>query len=284
MLRPSESNGGRLAVVNRPAELVATLGGECCTLTLPLEFTSVWLRQQLSRFVLVAMALAFIYLILLGRRKLRVPREPSVWLLLLLVAASVISWALTRAPGSGNSVLDIGLYPFEGLAIANLTLSESDHRRAWNAFMVSGLGVALIGAFLYLAHLAIWTPNPVVAARMNITFGDPNITARFLTLCACAAVLMYAARQGPSWLASSTAIACAAVLPLTFSRSGLALFVVGILLAVVVAYEHRRAAAIGAIALLVFALSTGVNPDTRARAFDAAKTVVTAVTGKTFDH
>jgi len=282
MPRPSTSSGGLLGLIGRLAEFVATYGLAAFVLTLPLEFTALWLPQQLSRLVLLVVTAAFIYLVVIGRRKLRVPRAASVWLLLLFVAAALISWTLTRAPGSGSSLLDVTVYPLVGLAIANLALTETDLHRAWSAFLISGLGVALTGGFLYLTHLTIWTPNPVVAARMNITFADPNITARFLTLCACAAVLMYAARQGKSWLAFATAIGCAAVLPLTFSRSGLALFIVGILLAIAVAYQHRRAAAIGVSALVVFALSTGVNPDTRSRASDAVETVATAVIGKSF--
>lgn len=263
----------------RIAEFVATYGLAAFVLTLPLEFTGVWFHQQLSRFVLAAVAVAFVYLAATGRRKFAVPRALSVWLLLAYVGVSLLSWVLTRAPGAGSSVLDVALYPIVGLLIANLATSEGDHRRAWIAFIASGLGVAIIGIVLFATHTAIWTPNPVVANRANITFGDPNITARFLTICACAAVLLYAARKAPAWLALATAVGCAAVLPLTLSRSGLALFIAGVLLAVLVAFEHRRAATIAAVALAAFLLSTGINPDTRLRAIGAVETLYSAVTG-----
>ncbi len=263
----------------RIAELVATYGPAAFVLCLPLEFTSVYLRQQLSRFVLVVVAAAFLYLLITRRRTLRLPRYPSVYLLLLYIAASFGSWLATRAPGSASALLDVVLYPMVGLLIANLVLTEQDHRRTWMALLVSGLAVALLGAFLYLAHVQIWTPNPQVASRMNITFGDPNITARFLTLAACAAVILYSARQGPAWLAIAAAVACAVVTPLTFSRSGLALFMLCMIAAVVLALNHHRAAALGVAALLLFAVSTAVNPDTRLRAEDAAYTLVSAVPG-----
>ena len=262
----------------RAAEYVATYGTAAYILSLPLEFTSVWLHQQLSRFVLVFVGLAFGYLVVSRRRFLTVPRRPSVWLLVLYIVASLASWLLSRAPGSLSSVADITLYPLVALLLVNLVATETDHRRAWIAFLISGLGVALLGAFLYVMHLSLWTPNSLVATRLNITFGDPNITARFLTLGACAAILMFAARQGPSWLSIGTAVACAAVLPLTLSRSGLGLFVATVLLAVVVAFRHRRAAAIGVVALLVCAISAAANLDTRQRAADATATVVSLVT------
>jgi len=272
------------SVPTRAAELVATYGLAAVVLCLPLEFTTLFFRQQLSRLVLIVVAAAFLYLLRARRRRLAVPRYLSVYLLLAYVAASLVSWLWTRAPGSASSLLDIALYPFVGLLVANLAVSRGDHRRAWIAFLASALGVALLGAFLYVTHLQIWTPNPAVASRMNITFGDPNITARFLTLGACAAVIVYASNQAPRWLTVAPAIACALVVPLTFSRSGLALFVISVALAIGFALNHRRAAVIGAAALLAFVISTGVNPDTRQRAEDAALTAVSAVTSVTGHH
>ena len=260
--------------LTRSAELVAAYGPAAVILTLPLEFTAILLHQQLSRFVLLVVGAAFVYLLAVRRRALVVPRGPSIVLLVLLLAASLVSWALTRRPGSTNSVIDIALYPFVALLICNLVVSERDHRRAWIAFLVSALCVAVLGAGLYASHGHIWAPNPAVAHRLNITFADPNITARFLTLAACAGVYLYAERRAPTWLAVSTAAACGIVLPLTFSRSGLALFIAMVLLAVLVAFNRRRALAIAAVALLAFALSTGLNPDTRQRATDAVASVV----------
>lgn len=258
----------------RVAELVATYGPAAFILTLPLEFTAMLMRQQLSRFVLVVVAAAFVYLVAVRRRSLVIPRSPSVVALVLLVIASIVSWAVTRQPGSTNSALDVVLYPFVALLISNVVLTEQDHRRAWMAFLFSGLGVAVLGLGLYLFHGHIWTPNPLVAHRLNITFADPNITARFLTLAAVAAVVLYAERQGPAWLPLATAVACAIVLPMTWSRSGLGLFVLMVLLAAVVAFNRKRAMVIAAVALVCFAASTGINPDTRDRAVGAVASLV----------
>lgn len=266
---------------DRAAELVATYGLAAYVVCLPLEFTSVYLHQQLSRFVLGILVVAFVYLLLRRRRTIEWPRYASVYLLLVYLVVSLASWLATRAAGASSSLLDIALYPIVALLIANLVLTEDDHRRAWTAFLVSGLGVALLGAFLYLTHLQIWTPNPQVANRMNITFGDPNITARFLTLVASAAVILYSARRGPGWLTIAAAIACAVVTPLTFSRSGLALFMACMVFAIVFAVNHRRAAALGLAALVLFAASTAVNPDTRLRAEDAAYTLASGIPGMT---
>lgn len=259
--------------------MVAGYGVTAIVLTLPLEFTAKVLHQQLSRFVIGIVLLAYVYLLVRRRRSLFVPMFASVWLLCALVAVSLASWLLTRAPGATNSLLDVALYPGVGLLIANLVLTRNDHRRAWSAFLVSAAAVAVLGAILYVAHVQVWAPNPLVAHRVNITFADPNITARFLTLGACAAVLMFAAAEAPVWLTGSAAVACAVVLPLTYSRSGLALFILMVALMVPLAFDRRRAAAIAAVTLVAFGLSTGLNPDTRQRAADATQTVVGLVTG-----
>jgi O-antigen ligase len=176
------------------------------------------------------------------------------------------------------------LYPLVALMIVNLPVSSRDHRRAWLAFLASGFIVAAIGVGMYVIGVNIWSPNPLVAHRLNITFADPNITARFLTIATCAAVLMFSSRKAPWWLTLATAFGCAIVLPMTWSRSGLALFVIGTVIAVIFAFNHRRAAALGAIALVGFAASTMINPDTRDRAGAAVSTVVTAVTGAQVDQ
>jgi len=263
----------RLNPVTRAAELIAIYGLAAIVLTLPLEFTTMFLHQQLSRYVMLIVAAAFAYLLIVRRRSLAVPRYLSVALLVLYVVASLVSWAVTRAPHSLNNLADIALYPILGLLILNLPLSAEDHRRAWIAFLASALAVAVLGLVLYFGHLHIWTPNPLVAHRLNITFADPNITARFLSLAACAAVMLFSARQSPAWLAFATAAACAIVLPMTWSRSGLVLFVVSVLVGVIFAFDRRRAAAIAAVAVVVFVLSTTINPDTRLRAQAAFDTL-----------
>ena len=265
--------------ITRAAELVSDYGVAAIVLTLPLEFTTRYLHQQVSRFVMLVVLIAFVYLVARRRRALAIPRFASVWILLLLVSISVAGWLVTRAPGSTNTLLDVVLYPLVGLLVANLVVTRDDQRRAWVAFVISALAVAALGAVLYVAHLQIWTPNPVVAHRLNITFADPNITARFLTLGACVAVLMFAARAAPGWMTWASAIGCGVVLPLTYSRSGLALFVLMVLLMVPLAFNRRRAAAIAVAALIAFGLSTGLNADTRQRAADATMTVANLITG-----
>lgn len=261
------------------AELAARYGAAAIVLALPLEFTAMFMFQPLVRWLFVIMGGTLVYLLATRRWRLTIPRQPSVLVLLVLVALALASWAVARPSGSYRQIVDVLTYPVASLVIMNLARTDADHRRAWTAFLISGLGVAALGVALYAAHVAIWTPNPVVAHRLNITFADPNITARFLTLCAVAAVMLFAARRSARWLAGTSAVACALVIPMTWSRSGLVLFPLSLVLAVVMSVDRRRAITIGVCALITFAVSTGVNPDTRQRAAGAANTFITMTMG-----
>lgn len=263
----------------RAAELATTYGPALVIFTLPLEFSAMYLRQPLARWLLVAVAVAFVYLVATRRRTIELPRQKSAVLLLAFLAAAIAGWALTRPPGSLKEIGDVVTYPVIGLLLMNTIRGDEAHRRAWIAFLASGLVVGVLGVALGLTHHTIWTPNPVVANRDNITFADPNITARFLSLCAAAAVMLYGARRVPAWLAGASAVACAIATPMTFSRSGLVLFVFSVALAAVASMERRRAILLAAGVVAVFVLSTGINPDTRQRAVDAAGFVVATVTG-----
>ena len=279
-LAPADSPpAGPAPAVSRAAQLTVKYGLAAVILTLPLEFTATYTWQPLARWALAVTGIAFAYLVVTRRRDVLWPRSASAIVLACFLAFTLGSWLLTRAPGSLKPLLDITLYPVAALLMLNVVRTEDDQRRAWIALLASGLMVAALGAILFTAGWTIWTPNPAVANRMNITFADPNITARFLTLCGSAAVLMFAARRGPAWLAVACALACAGVLPLTYSRSGLALFIVSVVLAAVASLRRKRAFTIAAVTLLVFAISTGVNPVTRDRAEGAALVLETMVTG-----
>ena len=243
------------------AEWVTRYGLVAIVLCLPLEFTTHYLHQPIVRFVLLVVGCALALLILSGRRALLVPQKASIVVLVLYCVASLVSWAVTRPPGSLNELLDVALYPGVGLLVYNLARAHTDHRWTWIAFLVSALYVAVVGFIAYVMHFQLWVPNP---------------------LGAIAGVLMYARREGPMWLAIAAAAACGIVLPMTWSRSGLVLFIFSVVLAVVMTRHRRRALTVAAVALVAFAASTAINADTRARAIGAAQTLATAVTGTSF--
>jgi O-antigen ligase len=235
-------------------------------LCLPLEFTSQIFRLQLARIVLLVVAVAFLYLVLAGGRAVVVPVSVTAAVLAAYVCASIVSWLWTRAPGSLNPLLDVTAYPVTALLLVNLVRSEQEVRNAWLALIASAALFAVLGAFLYVTHLSIWRPDLTGLYRVNATFGDPNIAARFLCLAVCAAILMFAAGERRTWLVVAAVVACSAVMPLTFSKSGYLVFPVAVVLMAPFGVDRRRAAAVAALALAVFVASIVVNPSTRDRA------------------
>jgi O-antigen ligase len=246
------------------AETVVRFGLPAFILCLPLEFTAALLGLQLARIVLLVVGVAYAYLVMTRQRVLVFPLSASSFALALYAAASVVSWLLTRAPGSTNVAADVVLYPVMALLVFNLARTEQAHRNAWTAFLVSGLAIALLVAFLYYAHLSIWKPDPA-GVRVNATFGDPNVTARFLTLAACAAIVLFAAGKIPTRLAVVTAAACAAFITFTFSKSALLFLPISTLVSAAFGSNRRRAAAITAAALIAFTAAVLLTPSSEAR-------------------
>ena len=246
------------------AETVTRFGLPLFILCLPLEFTSQLLKIQLARIVLGIVAVAYAYLVVAGRRAVVVPISASNILLAVLVAVAVISWLFTRAAGSLNALADIVLYPFVAVLVVNLSRTEQDHRNAWIAFLASGVAIAILVVFLHFTHLAIWRADPE-GIRINATFGDPNVAARFLTLVACAAIVLYAARVRIDRLAIAAVATCSAFTALTLSKSALLIYPVSVTIAAFFGRAHRRAAALGAIALLIFGAAVLTTPGASAR-------------------
>ena len=252
------------SVLTRAAETVTRYGLPAFIVCLPLEFTSQLLRLQLARIVLLVVGVAYAYLVVVRRRTVTLPLGASTIALAVFVIAALISWVATRAPGSYNALGDLVVYPVMAVLVLNLTRTERDHREAWIAFLASGLLIAVVVAFLHFTHLSIWRADPE-GIRVNATFGDPNVAARFLTLAACAGIVLFAGRVRVDRLAIAVLAACAAVTTFTLSKSALLVFPVSVVLAAIFGRDRRRAAAIGAVGLVIFGASVLTTPGASAR-------------------
>ncbi len=268
--KPLDQSAG---LVTRVAETITKFGLPAFIITLPLEFTSVYLKLQLARIVLLIVGIAFAYLLLTGRRTLVLPLSASGAVLGVYAVGSLVSWALTRAPGSSNAVVDVVAYSLMTVLVINLAQTEEAHRQAWTAFLISGLGVALIIAFLHFTHLSIWRADPA-GVRVNGTFADPDIAARFLTLATCVGILFCAGRARPAQLAVATAAACAAFVAFTYSKSALLLFGFCVLPAAAFGQDRRRAAAVGGATLAIFVAGVALTPNTGVRIVRGIESIV----------
>jgi O-antigen ligase len=251
-------------LLTQVAETVTRFGVPAFILCLPLEFTSQLFKLQLARIVLGVVALAYAYLVVIGVRKVVLPLSASNILLAGLVTFAVLSWLFTRAAGSLNALADIVLYPVVAVLVFNLSRSELDHRNAWIAFLVSGIAIAILVVFLHFTHLYIWRADPE-GIRVNATFGDPNVAARFLTLTACAGVVLFAGRVRLDRLAAAAVALCSAFTAFTLSKSALLLYPASLVISVFFGSDRRRAAVIAAVGLVIFGASVLTTPGAEPR-------------------
>lgn len=241
-------------------------------LTLPFEFTKVYFPNQafeVSRLVLVLCLLAFAGQIVLERTELRVPLTMSVLGLVLFTAFAAVSAAATGSVQGIKTAGSMVAYLLMMLIIFNLVRTYADHRLVWSALALSAIVVAIVGLILYLTNSYIWNPPSVGILRVNATFHDPNILARFLGIAMVTMVLLAAdmdvgVRQRALWVAAL--LAAAVVIPITFSRAG---WVFAFLVALsVIALARRRKPALALVGLIVaiFAAVAIIDPLVLSRA------------------
>ena len=241
-------------------------------LALPLEFTNAYLpfHLDLGRLVIAAAVAVLLLDLVRGGGRLVLPRAASAALLGLFVVVAAASWALTRSPGSPGALAALLAYPLLTLLVLNLVRTEADHRAVLGALIASGVAVALIGLALRATGHFLVNPDPSGLGRVNATFYDPDILARFLAMTSAAGLIVAGGPFHERWrvAALASALLAAAVLPFTFSRVGL-LMILLVALAAVWTVRPTRLALAGAVGVVAASfLVVGAQPQVRDRALN----------------
>ena len=241
-------------------------------LTLPLEFTKMYFPNQaieVSRIVLVLCLLTFGVQFAAERREVRMPMSATMLGLALFTVYAVISAAAAGSAQGTKTAVAMVAYLLITLTVFNWVHTQEDHLRIWTALAVSAIVLSAIGLVLYLTNSYIWNPPNAGVLRVNATFHDPNIFARFLafamlTLVLLAADLEVSVGQRAVWIAG--ALAAAAIFPFTFSRAGWGLTLVVALVVVALARRKKRALALVGLIVAIFAAIAIVDPSVFSRA------------------
>ncbi|HXM57691.1 MAG TPA: hypothetical protein VOB72_20000, partial [Candidatus Dormibacteraeota bacterium] len=262
-----------MAVVQLPPPLVDRARGlivPAVVFTLPFEFTGAFLPFRLDLARLLTIAAVGLLVVDLGskRRWPALPRTASAAWLGLFVIEAAASWALTRTPGAVTSLAPLLAYPLLTLVVLNLVRTPADQRNVVVALLASSVVVCLVGISMRATGHYLVGPDPSFLGRVNATFYDPDILARFLALAAAAGLLAAGHSFPQRWRAAAlvSGLFAAAVLPITLSRVG---FVLLLLVAgAAIWFVRPRVAAIGGAVgvLAVSALMVGVQPQVRDRA------------------
>jgi putative inorganic carbon (HCO3(-)) transporter len=237
--------------------------------TLPLEFTQKFfpVREiQLGRLVIGLCVVVLFLQALLRTRELALP-PLRAWLPALAFTAYAAASALvTFSSGGLKTVAAMVTYGVLALAVYNWTRSRPGQDRFWMWLAISVIGVAIVGLVEYMTGTYIWNAPAAGFWRINSTFKDPNIYARFLTIGVVTAVIL-ASRSGARWrgLFIATVVVGSAALPFTFSRQGWVLGGAVLALAVVLAPRRLPALGLAALAVAIFAGIVTLDPDVQRR-------------------
>jgi len=238
-------------------------------LTLPLEFTQKFTPLsvvQLSRVVIAACLLTLLMQRAFGLRELRLP-PMRLWLpVVCFIAYAALSAAVSGSLPGLKTVVAMVAYSFVALALYNWCGSVWDQDRFWTWLAISVIAVSIVGLIEAVTGTLIWNAPNAGFARVNSTFKDPNIYARFLTFGAVASVVLASRPRANARAALIAALVLsAAALPFTFSRQGWVLGALVLLLAIVMAVERRRALGLVALAFITFAAVALLDPQVRDR-------------------
>jgi putative inorganic carbon (hco3(-)) transporter len=275
----------RIAAVSRrlPGVLLAAW-----VLTLPLEFTKLYFPNQaieLSRIVLVMCVLTFAAQIVVEHREVRVPASPSVLGLVLFAFYATASAAAVGSVQGTKTALAMIAYLLMMLTVFNWTHTFAEHRRIWSALAFSAIAISLVGLVFHATNFYFWNEPNSGVLRVNATFRDPNIFARFLafamlTMVVVAADLDVTARQRALWVVA--ALASAVILPFTYSRAGWAFTLVVALTVVALAKRKRRALTLTGLLVAAFAAVAIIDPSVLSRAALLAQNLQSPFTNRAF--
>lgn len=241
-------------------------------LTLPLEFTKRYFPNQvieLSRIVIVLALLTFVAQIVLERREVRLPSTTAILALVAFVAYAAASAALSSSTQGLKTVLAMVAYMAMMLTVFNWTRTPADHRRVWAALAISAIVLAVVGLALHVTGSYIWNAPDKGILRVNATFGDPNIFARFLAMAIVTSVFLGAdlyQRWRPAALWVTGAFAATLILPYTYSRAGWVFTLLVLVTAVAIARNRNRALVLAAMVVAVFGFIALVDSSVLSRA------------------
>ena len=240
--------------------------------TLPLEFTKIYFPNQafeVSRVALILCLATFAVQVAVERRELRVPVTASTIGLALYTVYAVISSALVGSVQGTKTAVAMVAYCLMMVTVFNWVPAREDHRRIWTALAVSAIIISAVGLLLYLTSSYIWNPPNAGVLRVNATFHDPNIFARYLALAMLALMLLAAdlevtVRQRALWVTG--ALAAATAIPFTYSRAvwGITLVVALVVIAIVI--RKKRALGLVGLAVAIFAAIAVIDPSVLSRA------------------
>lgn len=167
-------------------------------------------------------------------KRSRIQIRGTVAILFFLLVAYYIFSAAFIAPDRGKPVVEAVRLVFHVLLFGSLVfLLNSVHRiqTLAKAIVYTGMTIGIFGIIQFFTGWYIWNSGLSAATtRINVTFIDPNILARFMLV---TLIFLFCTQKQlaiPRWVRLATGPACLLTLMATFSRSGIVGLMCAILL------------------------------------------------------
>ena len=201
-----------------------------------------------------------------GLREVRLP-PLRIWLpIACFIAYAALSATLSGSLPGLKTVAAMVAYSLMAMVLYNWCGTLADQDRFWTWLAISVIAISIVGLVEATTGSFIWNAPNAGFARVNATFKDPNVYARFLTFGAITAVVLASRPLARSRiLLVASIVLAAAALPFTFSRQGWVVGAVVLVLAVALAVDRIRALLLAALAVGTFAAVGFLDPQVRDR-------------------
>jgi len=221
------------------------------------------------------------------------PRELGAlsWPLALLVLWFGLSGLWTNDPRETATELFFFVLPFGLLALTLARLPWSGRALAWAGSLLVAMGLVFsaVGLWQWATRDVFWNPKVIEGNvyapfyRVNSLFWDPSIYGRFLVVTILVAlVLLVFGRWGRLDVGLALVIvALWTALLLSFSQSSFAALMAGVVLAAVLAWRWRAAAAVALVAAVMIPVGVAAPQLEEVRAsFSSARGLNQATSGR----
>ena len=203
----------------------------------------------------------------IGKTLRRLANAPLTWAVVPLFIAALVSLTTSLQP---RTTLIEGLRLLLLFAVGISIAMGADRKivfdRVFKAIFVMATLTAVIGLTQYLSGLGIWGGgiNIPGVRRVNATFVDPNIFARYLNISILGTLVLLLRREWPLRIGIALSLLIqVAALGVTFSRTSWLILLLGLFILVIGTTEHWKTRwitlGIGALGFVALYLIPGIR-------------------------
>lgn len=226
------------------------------------ETSSTLTFLRIGMFLLIAWGVVRFVQDGIGKTLRRLAGAPLIWAVVPLFIAALVSLTTSLQPRiTMIEGLRLLILFAVGISVALGADRKKVIERAFKVIFVMATLTAVIGLIQYISPQWIWGGgiNDIASGvrRVNSTFIDPNIFARYLNISILGTVLLLLRREWPLRIGTALALLIqVAALGVTFSRTAWLILLIGLFILVIGTAKHWRTrwSALGLGALGVVAL------------------------------